>query len=147
MEWMIVNDSWTKQPIGALGYIDNQIAVVSAFYADKDGNRDGKISWGEKFSLFSLKGKAITEVLSQACADPEILMRDPGLYELRGKATVEFARGMIQEGVYKVYFSSEVSMAAGAIAAQLATSAVAQFVIKKGMEEAVQKAYEMTIGR
>lgn len=147
MDWMIVNDSWTGQPIGALGYIDDQIAVVTTFFADKDANRDGTVSVGEKmFSFFSLKGKAIAEVLNHAYADPKILMRDTSLRELRGKATVAFATGMIQEGIYKAYFSAQVSQAAAAIAGQMATGAIAQFMIKKGMEAAVQKVYEASIG-
>ncbi len=148
MDWMIVNDSWTKQPIGALGFIVDRIAVVSTFYADKDSNRDGSVSILESLgSFFSLKGKSVVEVLSHAYADPAIMLRDTTLYELRGKATVEFAMGMIQEGIYKAYFSLEVSRMAGAVAGQLASSAIAKFILRKGMEEAVQKAYETSIGQ
>ena len=143
MEWVIVKHSISGKPIGALGFIGNKIAVVSTFYEDKDWDHDGTVSLLERFgSMFGLKGKAVTEVLTQAMSDPDIYIRDPSLRSMHGQAVVNFASGMITEGIYKSYLSFGVSQAAGAVAAELATGAAARFFIKKGMEAAVKQAYE-----
>ena len=142
MEWVEVYHSFTKKLIGAVGFLDNKIAVIVAFYEDKDWNHDGRLSAKERvFSVFALKGKAIAEVASQAYADPDILERDPSLGELRGKFLTQFATGLIVDAVYISYLSLGVSKLAGVAAAGLAESPIAQFVVKKGMEAAVKDFY------
>ncbi len=142
IDWIIVKNSYNKKPIGALGFVDNKIAIVTAFFDDKDANQDGSVSMIERFgSLFRMKGRALAEVASHAYADPDLLMRDPGLAGLRGKLLSEFAFGLIAEGVYITYFSAGVRKAAGALAGQISANPIKSFVIRKGMEAAVKKAY------
>lgn len=143
MDWMIVKHSYKHNPIGALGYIDNKIAVVSTFYDDKDLDNDGEISLAERFfSLFSMRGRALAEVLSQAKADPDIFMRDPSLQQLQGEAIVNFASGMIMEGIYISYFKMGVSQASSAVAGSLVSGTATRFVVRKGMEATVKRAYD-----
>lgn len=147
IEWMLVKNSWTKKPIGAVGFVDGKLAVITAFFEDKDADQDGKVSLGEKvFAFGNMKGKAIAEVANHAYADPDILMRDASLYNLRGQLTVQFAAGLLAEGIYKTYFSMGVGKVAGALAGALASNAVKSFVIKKGLEKAVEKAYRESLG-
>ncbi|KJS19612.1 MAG: hypothetical protein VR78_03065 [Hoeflea sp. BRH_c9] len=143
IDWMIVKDSYTAKPIGAVGFIDDKIAVITAFFDDLDANKDGTVQFYERASsLFSRSGGAVAEVASHAYADPDILMRDPSLYNLRGKLLVQFATGLLAEGVYTAYFSRAIGMAAGAIGNQISQNAVKSFVIKKGMETAVKAAFK-----
>lgn len=147
LDWMIVQNSWTKKTIGALGYIGDDLAVITAFYDDKDANADGKLSFSEKYlSMFTMKGRALAEVANHAYADPDILMRDPSLYNLRGQLTVAFASGLVAEGIYKAWFGYSISRLSGAVAGALTQSAVKSFVIKKGLEKAVESAYKASIG-
>jgi hypothetical protein len=148
MDWMLVKDSWTNKPIGAVGFVGNSLAVIVAFYADKDADKDGKVEFHEKlFSFGSMKGKAVAEVANHAYADPDILMRDPSLYNLRGQLTVQFASGLLIEGVYKAYFARSVSKLAGVLAGAATTNVVQSFVVKKGLEKAVEKAYRESLAR
>ena len=147
MEWKIVKHRRTEKKIGAIGFIENKIAVVATFYSDMDWNHDGRVSLKERFSgiLFGLEGKALVEVLTQAKEDPEMLMRDHSLTRLQGDAIVQFASGMIIDGFYTVYFKRGIGRACGAIAAGLASNTATRFVIKKGMEYAVKEAYQATV--
>lgn len=148
IDWKVVSNSYTNKPIGMVGFIDEKIAVIAAFFEDKDWNQDGKVDLKERaLSLFSLKGKAVAEVANHAYADPEIAMRDPSIYNLRGQLTAQFAAGMVQEGMYKAWMSMHVGRAAGAVAGVLTQSAVKSFVIRKGLEKAVEAAYSSSMGR
>lgn len=148
IDWVIVKDSWNHKPIGALGYLDGKVAIVTAFYEDKDANKDGKVSLPERvFSFGPMKGRAVAEVVNQAYADPDILMRDPSITQLRGQLTVQFAAGLLVEGVYKAWFSVGIGRVAGALAGAITTNAVKAFVVKKGMEKAVEQAYRAAMGR
>ena len=147
VDWVTVK-SRSNKPIGMIGFIGDRIAVVAAFFEDKDWNHDGAVDVKERFlSLFSLKGKAVTEVVNRAYDDPTIMMRDPSIYRLRGQMTAEFTAGMAKEGVYKAWLSMHVGRAAGALASTLGTNAVKSFVIKKGMEKAVEATYMKSIGQ
>ncbi|MEQ5786448.1 hypothetical protein J3454_00930 [Erythrobacter sp. NFXS35] len=146
MEWKIVKNSWTKKPIGAVGFIGDEVAVLASFHEDKDFNEDGTVDLKEKFfSMFSMRGRAAASVATHAYADPDILMRDPSFGAMRGRAVVNFATGLVAEGVYKVYFSRGVSAAAGAVAGQVTQNAVKSFIVKKSLAGAVKKAYEAGI--
>lgn len=148
IDWVIVKDSWNRKPIGALGYLDGKVAVVTAFFDDKDANKDGKVGLAERvFSFGPMQGRAVAEVVNQAYADPDILMRDPTLTQLRGQLTVQFAAGLIAEGIYKAWFSVGIGRVAGALAGTITHNAVKAFVVKKGMEKAVEAAYRASMGR
>jgi len=148
IDWVIVKDRDGKTPIGAVGFVGDTITVISAFYDDKDWNHDGKVDLKERvFSIFSLKGKALAEVVSRAYEDPDIMIRDTSIGQWRGKLLTQFAGGMIVEGAYKVWMSFAVSQAAGAVAGQITQNAIKSFVIKKGMEQAVKKAYMESMGQ
>lgn len=147
MDWMLVKDSWTREPIGAIGFIGDEAAVIASFHEDKDFNQDGSVAAAERVftSLFSMKGRAAAKVASHAYADPDILMRDPGLGALRGKILTQFASGLVADGIYAAYFSMGVSKAAGALAGSISKSAIKSFIIKKGMESAVKNTYRAAV--
>lgn len=145
MKWKTVRHSINKREIGAIGFVDNKLAVIVSFYADKDANYDGKVSLGERIggSLFSLDGRATVEVISNAYADPDIAMIDPeGIHAARGESITRFASGMIIDGIYISYFKFGVSQFCGAVASSLVRGTATRFVVKKGMEGAVKRAYK-----
>jgi hypothetical protein len=142
VDWKIVKNTWTHKPIGAVGFVGDEIAVIVAFYDDKDANHDGRVSLSERFlSMFSMQGRALAEVANHAYADPDILTRDPSIYQLRGQLTAKFASGLVAEGIYKAWFSQGIGQAAGAIAGQITQNMVGSYVIKRGLEKAVALAY------
>ncbi len=47
MDWVIVTDNSGKK-VGAIGFIGDTAVVIAAFYADLDGNKDGRVSIGER---------------------------------------------------------------------------------------------------
>jgi hypothetical protein len=80
IDWVIVR-GWGNKEIGAVGFIENKVGVVVAFYEDADGNKDGhvgKVEWAA-FNLnpVSTKGANVVQVAMQARVDFDILERDP----------------------------------------------------------------------
>ena len=143
MEWKSVKHSRSRKPIGAIGFLNNKIAAVATYYSDKDWDHDGKVSAKERFgSMFGLGGKAYVEVLTQAYSDPDLFMKDPnGMRQFHGNAVTQFASGMMLDGIYITYFKMGISQACGALAANLVKGSATRFVVRKGMEQAVKRAY------
>jgi len=146
--WKVVR-SWGNRQIGAVGFIDNKVAVITSFYDDADGDMSGGVSTGEWVAskLWSVEGSAVTRVAMQARVDPDILLTDQGIDQIAKNMFLNFALGQIQEGIYKVYFSQGVGTIAEAIAGRVVTGYVKQYVIKKGMEALVKKAYDASLAR
>ena len=143
IEWVAVK-KWRPEPIGAVGFIGNDLVAIISFYADEDGNQDGKVSWTEWAAskvLFDLSGKAVTEVAMQARVEPDILLRDQSIDQMSKNMFLSFASGLVVQGVYKVYFSRGVGMVGSAVAKKITSDMVKQLVIRKGFETAVKKAF------
>lgn len=149
VEWIVVKQN-TKE-IGAVGFVDGKALVVASFYDDFDGDRSGDVGVGEwvagKISPISLKGKAITEVAMAAKYDMEILQRDAGFVQMANNLFANFARGLVLDGIYAVYFARGVKMSAGGVARLVASGTVKQFAVKKGFETTVKHAFNSATGR
>ncbi|RYD38870.1 MAG: hypothetical protein EOP87_00495 [Verrucomicrobiaceae bacterium] len=133
-----------KSPIGAIGFIGNDAVAVAAFFDDRDGNKDGKVSMGERIAsmaLFNLEGRAVVEVLMQARVEPDIVGRDQSVQTMASNTFLNFARGLISQGVYTAYFAPGVRMFGARAAELITTSMVKQFVIRKGFEKVVKEAF------
>jgi hypothetical protein len=144
VEWVAIT-KFKPQPIGAVGFIDNKAVAIAAFYDDNDANQDGNVDvleWAAGKLLFNLNGKAVAEVAMQARIDEAVIFRDPSFGELAGKIFVNFAAGLVKQGVYKVYFARGVSMTGSALATVITSNMVKQIVIHKGFEVAAKKAFE-----
>ncbi|MCQ0989690.1 hypothetical protein [Jiella marina] len=145
IDWIIVRD-FKKREIGAIGFIGNKAAVIGSFYDYRDGNMDGQVSLGERIaamiSPFDLKRRAIVEVAMTARYDPNVLMRDTSFAQMAAHHYLSFAAGLINDGVYAVYFSRGVKSIAGAVAGRVAAGTIKQFLIRKGMEKAVREIYD-----
>lgn len=143
IDWVVIT-KYGKQ-IGAVGFIGDTAVVVTAFYQNLDGNQDGKVSIGEwiagKLSPFNLKGKAIVEVAMQARIEDDVALRDPTFQTMAANLFTHFAKGLISQGIYAVYFGQAISAIAAPIAGRMASNMVAQFAIRKGMETTVKTAY------
>lgn len=144
MDWVIVTDNSGKK-VGAIGFIGDTAVVIAAFYADLDGNKDGRVSIGERvvgwISPIPIKGMAVTQVAMLARGDSDIVLRDPTFNSLAMNQFFDFARSAIVSGIYTVYFSQAVSSITGAIAGKMTKNFVAQYVIRKGMETTVKAEY------
>lgn len=147
IEWVII-DGNGDQAIGAVGFIGHQAVVVVAFYDDLDANKDGKVSLGERAAgmVLGMEGRAVAEVAMAARLDLDVIQRDGSFPEMAANLFVNFARGLVAEGVYLAYFSRGVGNLANVIAGQMTSSTVKQFVIRKGMEKLVKAAYDASVG-
>jgi len=145
IEWVEVKGIKGKS-IGAIGFIGNNAVAVATFIEDEDGNEDGEVSWGEwiasKVSPLSLDGYAATKVAMAARVDMDILMRDPSFNQMAMNMYLNFARGLIADGVWTVYFSRGVNMVGGGVAKIITKGMVKQLVIRKGFEKAVREAFD-----
>jgi hypothetical protein len=67
LDWYVVKGSRGK-PIGALGFLDNEVVVIASFYDDRDANRDGRVSVPEYvvgfLSPLGMKGIAVAAARS-----------------------------------------------------------------------------------
>jgi hypothetical protein len=145
IEWIVVNKGVSNRPIGAVGFIDNRLAVIGTFYADRDADYDGKVGVGEYLGsmLFSREGHALAEVAGEAAYTPEVLMKDTdAIVELSNKTTMNYFTRMAGEAVYNVYFKRGVGALAKPLAAKMVSGAFKQFLVRKGMEAAVKRAYQ-----
>lgn len=149
IEWIVVKGMKDRE-IGAVGFIGNKAAIVVSFYDDADGNMDGEVSWGEyiasKISPIGIGGIAVTRVAMAGRYQMDILTRDASFNQMAMNLYMKFAKGLVADGIYTVYFSRGVSSVAKGIAGRAATGMVKQFVIKKGMEKAVKEAYKAGAG-
>jgi hypothetical protein len=147
MDWIAV-EKFSKL-IGAVGFIDNDAVAVAAFYDDADADKDGKVSTGEWIGskiLFNVHGMAVTEVAMQARVELDIVGRDPNFNAMALKMFVNFAQGLIAQGIYITYFSRGVSLAGSGLASTLTSSMIKQLVIRKGFESAVKKVFMKGVG-
>jgi len=146
MEWIPVKHGKSKKVIGAIGFVENKIAVVATFYADKDWNNDGRVSFLKEnvgSFMFSFRGRALLDVTKEARLDTNIYIKDPeGITKLHSKGLTQFGFGMINEGIYLSYFKMGVAKSCGAIAGKLVRGTAAKFLLRKGMEKAVKEAYD-----
>jgi hypothetical protein len=144
IQWKEVR-SWGNRAIGAVGLVGDEVVVIVSYYEDADGNMDGKVSWGERLasmvSPIRVGGSGITRVAVQAAADPDIVERDPGFRDQANQLFMGFAKQAVSDGIYAAYFSRAVGQGSGAIARGVIAGSIKQFIVKKGMEATVKKAF------
>jgi len=149
LDWYVVKLDGNSKPLGAIGFINDKVAVITSFYDDRDANRDGVISIPERVAFFvspfRLAGISIVEVAMAARFDMDVNERDPEFYSMAVNLWVNFARGLVKDGMYAAWFGTSVNMGCGIVAKQLATGLVKQWIIKKGMELAVKKALRKSL--
>jgi hypothetical protein len=150
LDWVLIK-KFGPEPIGAVGFLGDEVVAVIAFYDDLDGNRDGKVSWFEwgvgKISPVQLEGRNVTEVAMQARVEWDVISRDSGFPQVAAQMFTSFARGLIIDGIYAAYFARGIGMAGGGIAKTVTSGMVKEFVVKKGFEIAVKKAFMAGVGR
>lgn len=146
IEWIPIK-KFKPEPIGAIGFLDGKAAIVVSFFDDRDGNKDGEVSWGEwaASKLWDVEGSATTEVAMQARVNMDVLERDVSFGQVAMKMFLNFAGGQIRQGVYTVYFSRGVKMAGGALAKSITSGMVKELVVRKGFEAAAKKAFEAAV--
>jgi hypothetical protein len=149
LDWVIIKGGLDNKPIGALGFYNDKVAVITAFYDDRDANEDGKVSFGERsvsFILpFGIDGREVTTVAMAARNDPDIISRDQSFYTEAAHMFVASARNLTFDGIYAVYFSRAIGQLSSIIAAGVVDGLVKQFVIRKGMESVVKRLYDSAV--
>ena len=144
IDWVLVKGFQNKD-IGAIGFIGNKAAIITAFHEDADGNLDGKTTFFEK-ALFKInplgtKGIAVVNVAMKARGNMDIMIRDPSFNNAAIKQFTEFATGLVVDGIYISYFNFSVGQAAKSISKNITGNIVKQYIIRKGMEKTVKNLY------
>lgn len=99
-DWVLVRGHGNRD-IGAIGFIGNDAVAIAAFYDDRDGNHDGKVSMTERvvsaISPLGLDGRAVTQVAMQARVDADIVMRNSSIGQMASRIFVDFAGNLIRD--------------------------------------------------
>lgn len=144
--WIII-EGVGKRKIGAVGLIDNTVAVVVAFYDDKDADYDGNVSVGEWLTAtlwgLGVNDYKITEVA--LAAKYQIFERDPSFAEVADRMFLAYMGGAVASGIYTAYFSRAIGAIASPIAARISGNIVKQYFIREGFENAVKAAYDASL--
>jgi hypothetical protein len=147
LDWVIIREF--DRDIGAIGFLGDKAAVVAAFHDDRDANRDGRVSLGERIvfaiSPIGMKNQALVNVAMQARLDLRVIERDGSFHAEAMQMFMNFASNAVADGIYAAYFARGVRTASGAVATRMASGAIKQFVIRKGFEKAVKAAYDKAI--
>lgn len=150
VEWIVIKRFDAKQ-IGAIGFVNGEAAMIVAFYDDRDGDQDGKVSWGEaiaaKLSPVSLEGRAVVEVAMAARTNLDVVQRDASFAQDAVKMWLNFAVRLTLDGIYAIYFARGVKMTGNGIAKVVTKNAVKGFAVRKGFEKAVKEAFEAATDR
>jgi hypothetical protein len=150
IDWYVVKVAGNRNALGAIGFINDQVVTITSFYDDRDANKDGDVSIPERVAFFvspfRLTGINVVEVAMAARFDMEVNERDPEFYSMAMNLWMNFAKGLVKDGMYAAWFGTSVNMGCGIVAKELATGLVKQWVIKKGMETVVKKALRKSLG-
>lgn len=143
LKWYIVpspdkNSKGQDYDIGAMGLINNKIAVIVTFFDDLDANHDGSVSGAEYIFGWGQKGIQAALVARAAPLNRELLKRCPGDIMVVQKETFAlFARDLMLDAAFKVYFMRGVGAAGGVVANMITTSLVKNIMIRKGFSTIV----------
>mgnify|MGYP006431778927 CR=1 FL=1 len=141
VSWIVIEQN--KKEIGAVGFIDEKAAIVTAFYDSLDQDKNGTVSWGEWIFYASTVPStyAVYNVASKASTDFRVLKRDASFRRMWRRVFFEHATHTWQKAVYATYFSRSIKLATKALARRATRNIVKQYAIRKGMEQAVKNAF------
>lgn len=147
IEWIVIESH--GKAIGAIGFIGHKASVVASFFDDEDGDIDGSVSVGEwlgsKLSPIGIEGMAVTMVAMAARYDLRVIERDASFPRAAAQMFLNFASGLVADGIYAAYFSRGVGTLSKRIVGHIASGAIKKYVIRKGMEKAVKAAYDTAV--
>ncbi|KAG1713772.1 Protein ClpV1 [Nymphon striatum] len=144
----IKRDEWVEihkgdgTAIGALAILDGKLAAIAAYHEDADWDQDELEAF---FQVIGAKGRSVLAVATQAKSDPDLLINYPSIYNMQGNLTAQYGAAMVVDGIYAVYFSRGVKVMSKGIARTIVSGTVKEFVVQKGLESAVKKAFEASI--
>lgn len=145
LKWYFVpsptkNSKGQDYDIGAMGLLNNKIAVIVTFFDDLDANHDGSVSNTEYIFGWGQRGIQAALVAKAAPLNKELLKRCPEDIMIVQKETFAlFARELMLDAAFKVYFMRGVGAAGGVLANAITTSLVKNIVVRKAFSIAVGK--------
>lgn len=150
IEHIIITDHQGRE-IGSVGFLGNEVAVITAFYEDSDGNLDGSVGFLETiwdwFGPVSTENRAVTTVAQFARLDERVYGRDAGFDQVARQLFYNFARGLLIDGAYEVYLSGAVADLVAQFTHRIPTQIVRGFIVRKGLEDKVKEIFDAAIGR
>lgn len=144
-DWVVVDDRNGKA-IGMVGFVGNDVVAIAAFYDDRDADKNGEVSLGERvvsaISPIGLKGKAVAEVAMQGRNNLDIEGRDPSYRQLSASVFTQFGASMATDALWAAYFKRGVGALGRGIAQQIGGNMVKQLMIRKGFEKVARGAFD-----
>ena len=146
VDWVIIREA--GKAIGALGLIDDTVSIVAPFFDDRDANQDGDVSVGERITFImspiSVRGMAAAHVAMVGRLDERVYLRDPDFDRAAKAMWLNFSSGLVAQAAFVAWIGYSLQRATGALAPMITPNVAGQFVIRKGMEAAVKKAWNGT---
>ena len=146
IDWMFV-PGLAGQNIGAIGFINNRIAVISAFF--EEGKKDGTLFWFdwslEKNWPICCESHAVLEVAFSASVMPEVIRRDGSFYKWSQHYFTNFAGKINTEATLVSFFSIEIKKLNEEASAIIGGGLVREYIIRPGMEAAVHRCYASSV--
>ena len=134
--------------IGAIGFIEGKIAVVVTFFDEKDANKDGSVSLGERFAAAgggiltpALHVLALQEVINAYAASGYVDAEEKiEIMKETKKNATKIGADLAMAALFKIYFGPGISLLGGGIARKVTSGMIKGFVVKKSFEKAVKRA-------
>lgn len=148
LEWVPV--SARGKVIGAIGFVGDKIVVIYSHYANRDFNRDGKVSIGEWVTGFmspiGVDNLAFVEV-AQAARIEEAVYTRGDIEAIANRMALTFFANAMVDGVFAAWLSYSLQQTGSALAPLLTHNIGRQFVFRKGMEAQVRKVWRTSMQR
>ena len=148
LEWVPV--SARGKAIGAIGFVDDKIVVIYSHYANRDFNRDGKVSIGEWATGFmspiGVDNLAFVEV-AQAARIEEAVYTRGDIEAIANRLALTFFANTIVDGVFAAWLSYSLKQTSGALAPLVTHNIAKQFMFRKGMESQVKRIWKSSLQR
>lgn len=143
LEWVPVSDR--GKVIGAIGFVGDKIVVIYSHYANRDFNRDGKVSIGEWATGFlspiGVDSLAFVEVAQAARIEEGVYTRGD-IESIANRLALNFFANAMVDGAFAAWLSYSVKQAAAGLAPLITKNAAKQFMFRKGMEAEIKKIWK-----
>jgi hypothetical protein len=148
LEWVPVSSR--GKVIGAIGFVGDKIVVIYSHYANRDFNRDGKVSIGEwatgLLSPIGVDNLAFVEVAQAARIEEGVYLRGD-IESIANRMALNFFANAMVDGVFAAWLSRSLKQTSGALAPLLTPNIAKQFMFRKGMEMEVKKIWKQSFQR
>ena len=149
-EWIIVNHPKSRRPAAAVLLRDTSFVAYIPLLDARDSDGDGTVSWGEAATCWvpivgDLKrGAEIGNMMQIIAMDSRVL--DVNLYGQGQQQTLSALLVAVEQSITSVYLGLLIGEAAGLALAGTRLTGISYYVVKKGCEKVIEKAFQRATG-